>query len=229
MAEADYLPTDEDAETADGLADLTSGTYRRGGEEFSRFLGFSDGVFGFAMTLLISTVVIPAVRIENLGEELTNEIPDLISFFVTFVVIGHYWLAHHRMFAAVNSVSIRVMRLNLVYMALIAFMPFPTALFGRYTDAPITVIIYSAALALASVIQALMFRELRSDGSLRMSLSDQEYRSVAIAILIPAAIFAVSAVVALFAAPWAPSIWILIVPAEWLVGRRSSNATRIFG
>lgn len=218
-----------DVVSAIDLADLTAGTYRRGGEEFSRFTGFSDGVFGFAMTLLISTVAIPLVRSEDLGMALKDEIPDLLSFFVSFVVIGYFWMGHHRLFAALDSVSLRIMRLNLALMALIAFMPFPTALLGRYTENPISVIIFAVALSLAAVIQALMLRQARADGLLRVPMDDAAYRSVTTAALIPAVVFAVSAVTAIFAVDWAPMIWILIIPLEWLVGKRAPESARVFG
>lgn len=209
--------------------DLVAGIYRRGQDEFARFIGFSDGIFGFAMTLLISTVAVPLVRSDELGGALRDQIPDLTSFFVSFAVIGHYWMVHHRLFAAVDSVSVRVMRMNLLYLALIAFMPFPTALFGRYSDEPLSEIVYATALAVASIVQALMFRETCIEGLLRVEIDTATYRHVMAATLIPAGVFALSAAVAIFAAGWAAFVWILIFPLEWFVGRRSPEGARIFG
>ena len=60
-------------------------------------------------------------------------------------MIGYYWLAHHRFFVAARGGrrSASCM-LNLVYLAAIAFMPFPTALVGIYgDDEPIAVVLYA--------------------------------------------------------------------------------------
>jgi uncharacterized membrane protein len=211
------------------LADLTAGLYRRGGEEFSRFTGFSDGVFGFAMTLLISTVVIPAVQPGALNEALGDAIPDLASFFISFVVVGYYWLAHHRLFAAFGAVTTVILRWNLAYMALIAFMPFPTALFGRYTDEPISVVLYAGALSLASVVEVAMMRTARASGLLRVALADDAYRMVLVAALLPVFVFALSGVAAALGADWAALLWFLIFPLEWMIARRSPASARLFG
>lgn len=218
----------EPADPAD-LADLTAGVHRRGTEEFSRFTGFSDGVFGFAMTLLISTVAVPAVAARELGDALRDQVPDLLAFFVSFAVIGFYWLSHHRMFAAFGAVTTRVMRLNLVYLVLIAFLPFPTALFGRYTEEPISVLLYAVALSGASLVEVMILREARRGGLLRVALPDDAYRAVLVAALVPVGVFAVSALVALVAAGWAPFVWLLIAPAEALLGRRQPAAARVLG
>ncbi len=211
------------------LAELTAGLYRRGSEEFSRFTGFSDGIFGFAMTLLISTVAIPVVSARELGGALRDQTPDLLAFFVSFVVIGFYWLSHHRLFAAFGAVTTRIMRLNLVYMALIAFLPFPTALFGRYTDAPVSVVLYALALSVASLVEVVILRDARRAGLVRVPLPDAAYRSVVAAALVPVGVFALSTLVALVEVGWAPFVWILIAPAEAVVARRAPVEARLFG
>lgn len=210
-------------------ADLLVGAYRRGTEEFSRFTGFSDGVFGFAMTLLISTVAIPVVQRSELRGALGEDIPDIVSYFVTFVVIGHYWLAHHRLFASLGYVTVKIMRMNLAYMAMIAFMPFPTALFGRYNGEFISLLLYVAALSMASLIEAAMVHEAHSSGAMRVPIGDGGYRLVIIASLIPAAVFGFSLVVAVFTVDWAPVTWLLMIPLELAVGRRIPAAERFLG
>ena len=46
------------AEDPDVEVGIESGRWLRGSEEFSRVLGFSDGVFGFALTLLVAGIVV---------------------------------------------------------------------------------------------------------------------------------------------------------------------------
>lgn len=71
--------------------------------EFARILAFSDAVFAIAMTLLIVTVDIPTVAPGNVAKEfaqaLANSWLEIFTYFLSFAVIGLYWLDHHRLFA----------------------------------------------------------------------------------------------------------------------------------
>lgn len=65
--------------------------------------------------------------------------PNIISFAISFLVIGSYWLAHRRIFHFIARYDHRLLRLNLLFLLCVAFMPFPSALLGRYGDAQFAV------------------------------------------------------------------------------------------
>ena len=94
------MPDDTDD---DVLSDGTPARhYRRRSEEleFDRVAFFSDAVFAIAMTLLVVGIGIPKVKEGgDLGEALSSKDAEIFSFFLSFVVIGFFWLAHHRFFA----------------------------------------------------------------------------------------------------------------------------------
>ena len=77
----------------------------RGSDEFSRVLAFSEGMFAIAMTLLVVGIGVPELRDEGSVGELWDDFgdlyPEILSFFISFAVIGRYWVAHHRFFARV--------------------------------------------------------------------------------------------------------------------------------
>src|SRR5262245_2740094 len=75
------------------------------GLEFDRVAFFSDAVFAIAMTLLVVGIGIPSVAQGELGDALREKQSEITSFFVSFVVLGNYWLAHHRFFHRLASVS----------------------------------------------------------------------------------------------------------------------------
>ena len=54
-------------------------------------------------------------------------LPDFLSFVITFLVIGFYWLAHHRMFDYIVRHDGRFQWINLVFLMSVAFLPFPTS------------------------------------------------------------------------------------------------------
>src|SRR5262249_43714644 len=121
--------------------------YKRDTVEFGRVLAFSDGLFAIAMTLLIVTVTVPKLAdegsVHDLGNALNDLTPNFISFFISFAVIGRYWVAHHRFVSLLDEIDQGLIGLNLVYLAFIAFLPFPTALLGTYFENPLSIVIYA--------------------------------------------------------------------------------------
>src|SRR4051812_27652032 len=100
-----------------------------------RTIAFSDGVFAIAITLLILSVEIPDLHGDSaaqLDRALDATVPDLISYFIGFYVIGKFWLAHHSMFQNLRGLDSRLMNANLLYLAFIALLPFPTGVLGDH-------------------------------------------------------------------------------------------------
>src|SRR5436190_9845326 len=128
--------------------------YVRGSEEFSRVLGFSDGVFAIAMTLPVVGIAIPTLSdggdVGQLADALNDRVANFVSFFISFAVIGRYWAAHHQFFARLARIDNGMIAINLVYLAFIAFLPFPTGLLGKYFENPLSVALYAVVVAIVS-------------------------------------------------------------------------------
>ena len=121
-----------------GVEPPRPGRYQRSSTslEFDRVIFFSDAVFAIAMTLLVVGIGIPKVADAGLDQALRDKRQEILSFFVSFVVIGFYWLSHHQFVSQLRAVDRTFMKLNLLYLAAIAFVPFPTALVGRVRHPP---------------------------------------------------------------------------------------------
>src|SRR5215218_8079457 len=65
----------------------------------NRIIGFSDGVFAIAITLLVLTINVPSnlTSSEEVSAFLRQTLPQLVVYAVAFMVIGTFWLRHHRM------------------------------------------------------------------------------------------------------------------------------------
>src|SRR5262245_64254481 len=101
-----------------------------GNLEYDRVLFFSDAVFAIAITLLaldIRVPDLPASRIDS-GEVLRAAGPRILGFAISFVVIGLFWISHHTMFRYITALDRVITRLNLVFLGMVAFLPFPTSL-----------------------------------------------------------------------------------------------------
>jgi uncharacterized membrane protein len=124
-----------------------------------RIQALSDGVFAFAMTLLVLGLEIPkppVVAPAQLARYVLGQWPSFLAWVIAFLVIGSFWMAHHRLFKWIGSHDDGVAWLNLLVLLSVAFMPFPTSLIGRYSDSRFAVIFYACSLLLAASLMTLL-------------------------------------------------------------------------
>ncbi|HEY3809911.1 MAG TPA: TMEM175 family protein [Acidimicrobiales bacterium] len=116
-----------------------------------RLESFTDGVFAIAITLLVLTIT-PVADYQHLGHELAKRWPSLAAYVVSFAIIGIMWLNHHSIFAHIASADRGLVILNLTLLLTVAFLPFPTGIFGealhRDQGARVAAVLYSATMAL---------------------------------------------------------------------------------
>ncbi len=117
-----------------------------------RIVFFSDAVMAIAITLLAIDLRVPEMPREvaavQLPAALAQLAPRIISFVISFFVIGVYWTSHHRYFGHIRRYDSRLMSLNLVFLFFIVVMPFVAGLLGTFPTVPLSVAIYSGAVAL---------------------------------------------------------------------------------
>jgi uncharacterized membrane protein len=99
-----------------------------------RLEAFSDAVIAIAITLLVLEIHIPDADQGSLFDALLDLWPSYTAFILSFVTIGIMWVSHHTMFERIALVDRRLLFLNLLLLMGIAFLPFPTALLGRYIE-----------------------------------------------------------------------------------------------
>lgn len=197
------------------------GVYERDSAEFNRVLTFSDGLYAIAMTLLVVGIGVPMLQEPGDEGELLSElgdlVPELFSFFLSFAVIGRYWVAHHQFFARLRAVDGGLIAINLVYLAFVAFLPFPTALLGNYFENPISVALYALSVAAVSGLEVALFARAYGSGLLRRRIPPEVYRWGATVAFSPVVFFLLSIPVAFVSTVAAVAVWFLAVPAQLLI------------
>ena len=128
----------------------------------SRLVAFSDGVFGFAITLLIVNVIgaFPPLPSSASDERLVGALLGLgstfFSYALSFYVGGAYWVAHHRMFSYIIRSTSTLLWLNLTLLLFVVFLPFPTYLLDKYNSVVIAAF-YAATLSVISLCSTLIW------------------------------------------------------------------------
>ncbi len=196
-----------------------------GQRELERLIFFSDAVFAIVMTLLILDIRAPDDVPSNRA---ATEVPILVwalwpkflSYVLSFLVIGTYWIAHHQTFRYVRSYDRVLLWLNLVFLLSISFIPFPTALLGEYGQLRFAVIFYAASLGLARLLLALewwyiMEGPIRTGDDLNPRIARFHFlRSFAIP-----SVFLISIGISFLSVPLAISSWVLMFLADAVIWR----------
>ncbi len=106
------------------------------GPGLERAITLTDAVVAIAMTVLVLPLVevAPDVDTGRLGFFLASHRDLLLSFVISFLVIHAFWAAHGTAIRRLVSAEVTVPALrplNMCWLLVIAFLPFPTAVVGR--------------------------------------------------------------------------------------------------
>jgi uncharacterized membrane protein len=164
---------------------------------------FSDGVFAIAATLLVFDLNLPEHAFGDIWGGFAHEWPSYLAFVTSFITIGAVWLAHHGIFVRLRYVDQRTMRLNLLLLLVVCFLPFPTRVAGeaiRNTSAERgAVIVYGATLlATVGLIAALWTGIARHRELLRPEVSEAEVARITSGVLSNCGFYLGAIVLALF-------------------------------
>jgi uncharacterized membrane protein len=100
-----------------------------------RMEGYSDGIYGFAATLLVLDLVLrpPGTPLQ----QVLHAWPGYLAYVVSFLTIGVSWLLHTALTDQLAHVDELFLRLNLLLLLVVVFLPFPTGLIAdalRHND-----------------------------------------------------------------------------------------------
>ena len=113
-----------------------------------RLEAFSDGVMAIVITIMVLELRPPdGITVEDLAPLW----PTVLSYALSFALLGTYWNNHHHLMQAAKTVDGRVLWANLHLLFWLSLFPFGTAWIGRTDFAPIPVAAYGVLLLLAAL------------------------------------------------------------------------------
>lgn len=124
---------------------------RERGYGIGRLMAFSDGVFAIAITLLVLNVPVPdiarAEAASRLPAALGDTGPRLVTFALSFFLVGFYWIRHHELFKELLDADVWLLWLNLVVLFFVCLLPFSAGVVGRYFSTVVAAEMYAVNLA----------------------------------------------------------------------------------
>lgn len=112
-----------------------------------RLEALSDGIFAFAMTLLVINIEVPdevpaIVAPEPVQALLAKLYPDFAHYFLAFIILAAFWVIHHSFMSHLRFVDRKLLWLNILGLMCIALIPFSTQLADTYVHYPASAIIF---------------------------------------------------------------------------------------
>jgi uncharacterized membrane protein len=140
-----------------------------------RLEAFSDGVIAIIITIMVLELRPPA---GTSFEDLLPLGPTLLSYLLSFALLGSYWSNHHHMLQAARTVDGRALWANLHLLFWLSLFPFGTAWMGEHDFAPIPVATYGVLMLLAALAYYALARALMAVPGQPRTLADAIGRDV---------------------------------------------------
>ena len=131
-----------------------------------RLEALSDGIFATVMTVLVLSLSVPVITTPESRSALNADVtayvvalgPNILGYVLSFLLLAVMWVSHHNIFHYLKKVDRTLIWLNIVFLLSVGFVPFSTALLGRYPTLQLPVVVYGAnvvgiALAMLGFLQ----------------------------------------------------------------------------
>jgi uncharacterized membrane protein len=187
-----------------------------------RIRALSDGIFAFALTVLVLDLHLPefagAVTNAAFWNALVAQRERVLSFLLSFVVLAMYWIAHHNTFLVVARSSRILIVLNFAFLLCVVTVPFAASFLGETRGIPAAIVAYGAILIVTSlslavlVWYALKYANLTDNPRSMAPL----YRAAMARILAPVAIYVASIALAFASRTLSVAIYIAL-PLIYLI------------
>lgn len=123
------------------------------GYRVDRVLALSDGVFAFAVTLLVLDLVVPSLSSSasslDLWQGLTKEYISFVNYVLSFFIAAIWWNSHHRNYEHIRDSNTTLRMLNMLFLIWIALLPFFTKILDQYHSLQLSVVLYATDQAAA--------------------------------------------------------------------------------
>ena len=114
-------------------------------------------MIAIAITVIVLGIVVPLAGSDSLLSKLLELWPSYLAYVISFLTIGGFWFNHHTIFFCLRAINPSVMRVNLLLLMAIAFLPFPTAVMAQDLAQPgsgaeVAVVFYGLSLLLCRLL-----------------------------------------------------------------------------
>jgi len=193
-----------------------------------RLEALSDGIFAFAMTLLVLGLSIPEkttlVQSDAYALQLLFSLrPDFFHYVLAFLILGAFWIGHHIELNSVRGIDRTFVWINLLTLLFVALLPFSTSFSGDLSDVPVGAMVFEANLLSIGMGMFCQWQYATKDHRLTSpSLKPAYIRKVSTRTLIVPGVSVLCILVALTGSTWSTALYMTLPFVGYAVGRRET-------
>jgi uncharacterized membrane protein len=125
---------------------MNSSYNRIAGQSVERLAALSDGIFAFAMTVLVLDLRVPALDAVHNERDLWHALaalaPRLIMYLMSFMTLGIFWVGQQTQLNHLSASNIRLSWIHLAFLLFVTVIPFSTALLAEFIAYRIALVAY---------------------------------------------------------------------------------------
>ncbi|GLV23564.1 TMEM175 family protein [Sphingobium sp. Cam5-1] len=118
------------------------------GMRSGRLEAFTDGVVAIIITIMVLELKVPE---EGTFEALSDSLPILLAYVLSFINVGLYWNNHHHLMQATGRIDGRVLWANLFLLFWLSLVPFVIRWLDASGFSPMATASYGVVLGMAAI------------------------------------------------------------------------------
>jgi uncharacterized membrane protein len=199
----------------------------------TRIEALSDGIFAIVMTLLILEFHVPNLPPNAPNVEVAPALialwPKFVSYIVTFVSLGFFWVGHHIMYHAIRRADRTLLWLNIFFFMFVSLLPFSTSVLNAFPEAFIAPFFFGANLAVIGWIMFFQWQYANSQPDMIANFVSLEYRAtVRSRVLIVPAATTLTVFICFWSVGISLAIYLLLLPLYMLPGKLAAAKSQNF-
>ena len=179
---------------------------RLAGKNLGRLEALSDGVFAVAMTLLVLDLKAPlaeAVHSEaDLWAALLAASPKLLTYLMSFVTLGIFWLGQQAQFNLLERSNRDVVWVHIIFLASVCLIPFSTALLSEFMQYRVALLAYWGNIFLLGMLLLSAWKLSRHFKIAKPDLPADIDRAIYRRIVVAQILYALGAALCVFSTYW---------------------------
>lgn len=190
-----------------------------------RIRTLSDFVFASAMTIMIFNLDLPQMGAitdtKELGAFILKQLGGMGTFFISFIVVGVYWMKHLEHFGVTIKVDQTYMWFQLLFLAFIMLVPFWNTYMGEFPDNEAIKVFFSVNMILIGVFSYLSFNYASNPerALIHSSVSEESVQEAKMQILTEPGLAAVAAVL-VFVKPVLWDLTFVLIPVAFFLKKK---------
>jgi uncharacterized membrane protein len=182
-----------------------------------RMCSITDNMTAVAITFLIASVtdVVASSSHQSFGRTLGAIETVLPTYTITFLIVGFYWLSHHRLFMVIRQHDMALIWLNFGFLLFIELQPPFNALHSNYPDSPLASSLYAANQAVCGLmLLSIWIYAARGHRLIDQSMDRSSIRSIGWSTVAMPMLFVLSIAILFFRNEFAVPLWLLLIALE---------------